>query len=70
MLNTNCVVLLSSNIELELAKLLIACFLEGTELEDELFIALGLVTKVGFKLGDTPLLFILSLCKVIDFTFI
>lgn len=39
MLDSDRVVLLSAYIELQLAKLVVTCLLEGAELEDELLVA-------------------------------
>ena len=53
-----------------MSELLITSFLKRAELKDELFIALRLVSEVGFKLDNTPFLLILPFGEVIDFTLV
>lgn len=70
MLDAYGIVLLGSHIEFETAELFVTSLLQRSELKDKLFVALCLVSEIGFKLVDTPLLFIFPLSQVIDFAFV
>lgn len=70
MLNPDRIVLLGAYIKLQVAQLLITSLLQGTELKDELFVALRLVAKFRFEFPDTALLFIFALSQVVDLPFI
>lgn len=69
MLNAHNLVLLSSNVKLKLAKLLISRLLQGSELKYEFFIALRLVAEVSLKLEDATLLLVLSFREVLNLAF-
>jgi len=60
-LDADRVILLGPHVKLELSKLLITGFLEGAELENQLFVALRLVAEVMLKLRNASLLLILAL---------
>ena len=65
MLNTRHCILFRPHIELELAQLVITGFLEGTEVENELFIIFALLTEVGVKLRNAALLLIFALVQIL-----
>jgi len=66
MLNASGLILLGSHIELEVAHLFIACFLQLTEFKNQVLVRLRFLTQVRLQLVDAALQVVLAVAQVVD----